>query len=260
MHAPRYALVVFAGFALLMGLAPLTIHAQAPISPDRPGIGDGSAVMASGRLQLETGYSFVERGAVNQHNIGELLFRYGVVPGLEVRAALNSFVALNGSGAQGDDAGLSDAAVGLKLNLVQGSAQPMGRPTITLVGSTTLPTGSDALSSDVAQPTLKLVYDWPLSEAVTVSANGGYTFDTGDAVTSEVGITGTLGVSVPGTPGLGFYAGYAGFFAEGPDASFAEGGVTYLLTPNSQIDLNGAVGLSEAANDFFIGAGLAHRF
>ena len=257
----RFATVWIALLLALAGFAPHAAQAQeASLTPDRPGIGDGSAVMAPGQFQVETGYRFVDGGGVDQHDIGELLLRYGVVPGLELRAALNSFVAQIGAGSADDESGLSDAGVGLKLGLVRGDGRPMGRPNLSLVASTTLPTGSDAFSSDVAQPTVKLAYDWPLSNAVAVSANAGYTFDTGDAVDGAVDVTATLGAGLPAAPGLGVYAGYAGSFTTGPDASFVEGGLTYLLHPNTQFDLNGAVGVSDAADDFFIGAGLAHRF
>ncbi|RYC29116.1 transporter [Lichenibacterium minor] len=45
-----------------------------------------------------------------------------------------------------------------------------------------------------------------------------------------------------------------------PDTYTAEAALAYLVTPTTQVDLGGFVGLNRAAPDFQISAGVAHRF
>ena len=54
------------------------------------------------------------------------------------------------------------------------------------------------------------------------------------------------------------------FFGEAPTgqgkpANSLDGGFTYALADNLQIDVLGGVGISEAAEDWFVGAGLVWR-
>lgn len=246
------------GMVLLLSLAVLTpVQAQPdPIASDRPGIGDGAATVAPGRFQVETGYSYADLGAGTQHNFGELLFRYGVTSSFELRAAVNSFIVQRGSV---DADGFGDSGIGFKYNLVRGTGRPMGPPQLTLLASTSLPTGADAFGSDELQPTIKLTYDWPLSDVATLSANGGYTFPLDDAGHGQYILIGTLGVSFPGAEGLGAYAGYAGFYDEMENQNYLEGGVTYLVNSNTQVDLNGGLRV-DGQDELFVGFGFAHRF
>jgi hypothetical protein len=46
---------------------------------------------------------------------------------------------------------------------------------------------------------------------------------------------------------------------EGKPANAVDAGLTYLLADNIQVDVLGSVGLSDAADDWFIGAGLVWR-
>ena len=54
------------------------------------------------------------------------------------------------------------------------------------------------------------------------------------------------------------FAGWAGSFSSDGDAHFAEGGLTYLPTPDIQLDLNG--GRDVERGDWFLGVGLATRW
>ena len=48
--------------------------------------------------------------------------------------------------------------------------------------------------------------------------------------------------------------------APGPPRHYADGGVTFLLRENVQLDIAGGAGLNAAAADWFIGAGISVRF
>ncbi|MGB6361714.1 MAG: transporter, partial [Thermoanaerobaculia bacterium] len=62
---------------------------------------------------------------------------------------------------------------------------------------------------------------------------------------------------------LGGYLEYFGFNSpsrSGPDSHFLDGGFTWLLSNNAQLDARAGVGLNSAAADFFVGVGAAWRW
>jgi hypothetical protein len=60
------------------------------------------------------------------------------------------------------------------------------------------------------------------------------------------------------------YIEYFGIFTEGRDSdlpqNYVDGGFTWLLTNNFQLDWRAGVGLNDSADNFFTGAGLAWRY
>ena len=225
--------------------------AQTQIASDRPGIGSGSAVVSAGVVQLETGVSYSGGGNASAYNLGEALVRVGV-SGVELELFGNSFVVLRSDTSPGlDDEGLQDAGLGVKLPLVRAVG---GRADVSLQGTLTVPTGSEAFSGDEWVPAASLLTDVALSERAALSVNAGFQFGPG-ALDDVFSLVLTPGFSVEG--GFGVYAGWAGAFSDSGDTSFAEAGVTYLATPNMQLDLNGGWSLDE--DDWFFGAGLAVR-
>ncbi len=235
---------------------------EAPLSADRPGFGDGSAVMAPGRVQIEGGYGYSEDGPVVFHALGQALVRIGVLPRVELRLGLNSFLIWDV--ADRSRSGFEDTMIGAKVGLLDGDGVPMGRPSLTLIVLTSLPTGDDRLSADVLQPEAKLATDWPLTDVLGLSVNAGVaSVATGaDGREAQYTLTLSLGAGLPSVPGLGVYAGYRLQALPGLDTSRhdLEGGATYLLNPNTQLDVNFGVNLHPAGTDaFFVGLGVARR-
>jgi hypothetical protein len=74
-----------------------------------------------------------------------------------------------------------------------------------------------------------------------------YTLAFGLGITDRLGsfleVFGDVPASAPGTP-----------------ANYFDGGLTYLLRDNLQFDVSAGVGLSHAAEDWFVGAGISVRF
>ncbi|QXD16998.1 transporter [Rhodocaloribacter litoris] len=253
----------FALFLPAFMLPALSSFAQeAPLSTDRPGFGDGSAVMAPGRIQIEGGYGYSEDGPVVFHALGQALVRIGVLPRVELRLGLNSFLIWDA--ADRSRSGFEDSMIGAKVGLLEGDGVPLGRPSLTLIVLTSLPTGDDRLSADALQPEAKLAADWPLTDVLGLSANAGVASVANGADSREAQYTLTLplGAGLPSVPGLGVYAGYRLQALPGLDTSRhdLEGGATYLLDPNTQLDVNFGAGVHPAGNDtFFVGLGVARR-
>lgn len=259
---PPLAYLMALTAALLLGLAfePAPARAQtAPLVADRPGFGDGASVVAPGTFQLECGYAFERDDGRTGHALGQLLGRVGINRWLEARPALNSFVVREGR--RGDVSGLEDASLGLKARLVPGDGQPLGRPQLAFVADASLPTGEDGIGSTEARFTAKLAADWALSSAASLTLNAGYgSFTADDVESGQALLIGTLNGTLADADNLGVYAGYAGFFGRSDNQNYVEGGVTYLLNANTQIDANGGALVDDRTRRYFIGAGLAYRF
>jgi len=144
---------------------PPTVPAAAPeltVSPDRPSFSDGCGFTPVGHLSLETGYTFTFRNRdgveTQRHNGPELLARFGLIDDrLELRVTSAGYVwsrSDSGSGGFDSTAGWSDLALGAKVKLLD---QDGAVPKLCFEGLTTVGGGSDAISSQIAEPTLKLI-------------------------------------------------------------------------------------------------------
>ena len=237
--------LLLGGVALLV--PPQAVHAQ--FAPDRPGLGDGSSVVRAQTLQAELGYAFNDNSGFTAHEFGQLLLRYGVNDFLELRGGINSYVVTDAND------GYAGTSVGAKARLWRSElAQLSG------VATTGLPTGTSRFDTrdDRARQELKLVFDGALGANLSLTVNGGLRFFYTDNAQTEWLFIPTLNSSL--NERAGFYVGYAGFYAENADANWVEGGLTYLVHPNTQIDVNTGLQLDEASDLFFLGLGLAHRF
>lgn len=233
--------------ALLLTLAPSAVQAQ--VVPDRPGLGDGSAVVGTQAIQAELGYALNDFGGATQHEVGQLLLRYGVNDFLELRGGINSYVFT-----EADD-GYNGTSVGAKVRLWRSNVAQLSG-----VATTGLPTGTGRFESrdDRVRQTLKLAFDGALGTGLSLTVNGGLSFYYTDDAATQWLVIPTLTTSI--NERTGFYVGYGGFYTENANSNFVEAGLTYLTTPSTQIDVNTGLQLDEGSDYFFIGLGLAHRF
>ncbi len=141
-----------------------------PLVSDRPDFTESAAVVGSGSLQLEAGYTFRREGAERANSAGEVLIRAGLAAWAELRVGLNSFSWLDGRGR--DSSGFEDVFLGAKLGLLPASGEAYTpRPQIALLVGTTVPTGSDGFGSHGAQPEAKLALAWSLGDRLAVGSN-----------------------------------------------------------------------------------------
>jgi hypothetical protein len=252
MRLARFSTGVLTLFLVASLGFPLSAHAQ--ISADRPGFGDGTTTVAPGTVQAGLGYAFNGNG-INNHELGQLLLRYGVTPGIELRGGVGSYV-VNESPF---DNGYAGTSVGAKVRLFQNEPSALSG-----VATLSLPTGTGAFDSmdDRARQEVKLAFDGALGEGLTLSVNGGTSFYYASGVQDErdfdVLFIPTLSFSV--AENTGAYVGYAGFYEAGPNANWVEGGVTYLYNADTQLDVNTGLRVDDNGDDFFFGIGVARRF
>jgi len=130
-----------------------------------------------------------------------------------------------------------------------------------------LPVGKSPFTSHRADPSYRFAFSHMLSEKYSFGYNLGQAWTTeqdavGDRDTRSVfQYTMALGVAVNEKTGM-----FVEFFGDiptgsgdsGPANTF-DGGLTWLLAKNVQLDLVSGVGLSDSADDWFIGTGISVR-
>jgi hypothetical protein len=132
------------------------------------------------------------------------------------------------------------------------------------MAATTLPTGSSFFSQEVLQPELRIAVGWDLTERLALGANLAYAY-MNDVIMDERfnqgGASLSLGYSL--TDRLGAFFEYFGAYPivkDGPDESFLNGGVTFLVLANFQLDARAGYGLNGLEDDFFFGLGSGVRW
>ena len=134
-------------------------------------------------------------------------------------------------------------------------------PEAALLASVSLPWGDDDVSSDEADPAFRFAFSHTLSDTVSLGYNLGAEWGTeGDSTLGSFVYTVALGVAL--SDAWGAYVelfGEEGLSASGSAHSF-DGGLTYLVRENLQLDLLAGAGLSDDADDWFAGAGVSYRF
>ncbi|MBN4049952.1 transporter [bacterium AH-315-M10] len=160
----------------------------------------------------------------------------------------------------GESLGGSDVSVGARWHLLdQDGLIPSLGATFTL----SLPTGGKRNTSDEVEPDFLLAWSYDLSDLLSVGGhvtagapaddNGHHFFQTTAAV--------SVGFSLSDKVGS-----YVEYFIIHPAERHSDSehnvgaGLTYLLTDNIQLDLQGTYGLNERATEFSIGGGIALRW
>ncbi len=268
-----------AGALLLLPLAPALAEDAAELVTDRPDQTESSLVVPRGSYQLELGWTFIhdqEDGVrLEVHEVPGTLLRVGLSDKVELRIGWTGLIDAEASRAGGapsnalgrfeaNDDGAGDGELGAKIHLVE---ERGGRPEIALLVSTSVPIGDDGFTSDRFDPALRLALAHTLSERVSLGYNLGFAFesgvgDDGDRDTlSYAFYTVALGLALSDRWGafVELYGDVPASASGGPANAF-DGGLTYLVRDGLQLDLAGGVGLSDAAEDWFVGLGLSVRW
>lgn len=238
------------------------------IITDRPDQTESASTIAPGFVQIETGAAFIsddEDGLETEtFEFPSTLLRIGLVDRVELRIAWDGLQRFEGSqdGVDFKDTGSGDTALGIKIGLTDNPAK--GLETALLIEGR-LPTGDEAFTSDRPDPSLRYIIAHELSESIGIGYNVGVVWETeGGAQGTETlasafytvatgfGLTNRLGTFVE-------LFGAVGLDTGAQDTHAFDGGFTYLVTHNVQLDIAGGFGLNSAAEDWFVGIGVSAR-
>lgn len=241
---------------------------------DRPDFTESTETIPYGRFQLEMGYTFTYDREGNDrtrdHTAPELLLRVGIVENFELRFGWLGYSFTEAQGQERTRAGRrvtneawsqgsNDFELGFKLKIAE---QDGLRPHLAILGAATFPSGSANVSSGDVEPLGALLWAYDLSENVALAGQFVLAAPVEDS-RRFVQTAASLSLGISLTDRLGTYVEYIGTFHNARDSDCAHtvnGGFTYLITNNLQIDIRAGAGLNEEADDFFTGAGLSWRF
>lgn len=245
-----------------------------PLVTDRPDFTESTETIPPGHVQLELGYTFtVDRESdvrVRDHTAPELLLRIGVHDRVELRLGWEGYAWFDaefedrtpgGRRVTRDDheEGANDLSIGFKVKLAE---QNGWVPHLGILGGITVPSGSAELTSGDVDPSLVLAWAYDLTDRFGIAGNLGVGAPTeeGDRFFQA---TGSIAAAISITDRVGTYVEYFGIYPNAEHADCAHtvnGGVTYLINNDLQLDWRIGVGLNEEADDFFTGVGLSWRF
>ena len=264
-------LVLLAG--MLMGLSGCVCPEKpGPMNTDRPGAGTSPYVVPPCYPQIELGWTHTEssgNGEKQKSDVApDILVRLGLIPDLELRLGYAGYAWEQASGenwtGSSNRSGGNDANIGFKFNFLKGTDW---LPESAFVGQLSLPVGSEGYSSERADPSFLFAFSNSLTDFLSLDYSLGPAWNTEEddfsnrhtlsvfqwAVSLGVGITEKLSGFVE------FYGDAALSDSKTPANAF-DAGLTYLLLDNFQLDASGGVGLSDAADDWYVGAGVSYRF
>ncbi len=233
---------------------------EGPLVTDRPDFTESPLAVDPGRVQVEAGYTFTRERELRLHSLGELLVRIGAANRLEFRLGLNSFGISEGT--EGETTGFEDLALGAKIELAEGSSSfDFLRPTIGLLVGAAIPTGSGPFGERGLRPQATLAVGWPVSEALSLGANLGAASASLDDKRFAI-LSGSVALGIGLSDWLGAYAEAFGFASSESrfwDSAFLNGGLTFLTSPDLQLDVRVGVSLSDPSPSYFAGLGFGWR-
>ena len=245
---------------------------------DRPDVTESTNIIAPGWAQLEVGASLAGEGpSTDALSLPGTLLRMGLSRRVEARLGWDGYQDVSADGSPGVDggscggpagpdtevcsaSGAADGEAGLKILLLERGGW---RPDLALLTFVSLPIGDDAFTSGELDPGFKALFAGDFSERVGWGANVGLAWPmeaVGGTESRRRIFSWSYSVGVGLAESLG---GFIEVFGEDPSGAAAQssldGGLTYKLTPDVQLDASGGFGLDEDAADWFVGGGLAFR-
>ncbi len=262
--------------SVALAAAPSPAHAQlTPAEPppelvtDRPDQTESASVVPAGFYQLETGLGF-ERQEAGPLTVRTLsgpgtLVRIGLGGRTELRAGWEGWVDqdIDVAGSGGFDrsvSGIGDGEIGAKVKLREEAG---ALPEMALLAGLSLPVGDEELTSDEYEPAVRLAFAHTLSNRLGLAYNLGAerSHDEGEGFTRFL-YTVALGAGFTDRIGA-----FVEVFGEEPESGAPggsqvslDGGVTYLVRPNLQLDAYAGAGLPDDAPDWLAGLGVSVRW
>lgn len=241
--------------AFVFSVSGSTVFAQdpAPFSAERPGFTNGVGTVAPGYFQLEYGYRYSHDGGSTTHQLGEGgQIRAPLKEYSEVRFGLPAYFSQRGAN------GFGDSSLSLKYRFRDADVGHFGLATIF---GTTLPTSPSGVGDSFWKPFISLEFSQPLNERWELQASGSYTRAGREHRFDQTAVALNLGYNADDRTSV-FVETYRFVAGEGiKDATYIDGGVTFMANRSTQFDINGGFGVSsDVRKDYFLGFGVARRW
>jgi hypothetical protein len=150
----------------LASCAALAQEKQEALVSDRPDLVETSEVVGKGRVQLETGVLVERQRSADERGrtyTTPTLLRIGLSDSVELRLESEGRTVEHSrekaSGERSTSAGYADTSIGFSWHVQDGQGM---RPSLAVLASADLPTGSKRMRGDGVRPSLRVVGEWDL--------------------------------------------------------------------------------------------------
>ncbi len=241
---------------LLAALVPIAnnlLYADGVVA-DRPGFSTGTYSVPPGRYNIEMGYSYTFDSTTSENDSQSFpLFelRTGVTENMEFDILWDGW----SMSRDFENGSVADITIGGKYRLVKNDLY-----NITMMALATLPTGDESdFELQGISPLVGLLWDYTANEYI--SYFGTLQTSTYKEQKRIYDFQTAIGLSIAHTEKIGsFLEIYTILPSSGLSKEYViDGGFTYMLRKNIQLDINGGVGLNEESNSF-VGFGIAIGF
>lgn len=244
----------------------LNAYAQNPppeLVTDRPDQTESAAVVPSKSVQIETGF-VLENDRTNtmdltSYTLNTTLVRIGILQTLELRLGLEYMRQIEKNlvnDVTSVDQGFSPLSAGFKIKI---SEEEGWMPAMAFLAGITLPaTGDKHYRPTYSVPSMRLAFAHTLTERLSLGYNLGAEWNSDEPIPSWF-YSAALGFAL--LPKVGVYVESYGFIPEEGNISehLVDAGITYLVTPNFQLDVSAGAGINPGAYDSFVSAGFSLR-
>jgi Putative MetA-pathway of phenol degradation len=235
-----------------------SVSPVAPIEPDRPDVTNGTHIVDVGLLQVEVGVQRARMGS-SQRNLGTpLTVRLGVLEWLEARVGTDGF--LHQTDTSSSVSGAGNVQLGAKVRLF---ADPGGIPVLSILPTVNLPVASvsKGLGSGDSDVTLAVLTGTDLGRTSHIDFNYGIgAIGAGQERPHFTQHLVSVSVSHSVTEQLSPYIEGFWFSRQDPDGGHVfsvDAGLTQAFTARLAVDGGVAVGLTRAAPDLTVFAGVS---
>ena len=229
---------------------------------DRPDQTESTVIVPKNSLQIETGFVFEkvknENFEIDNWGIATTLLRYGVWDNFELRLGsyYQSTQAKNlESEADSTQSGFGPLVLGFKVYVVEEKGI---RPEIAVLANMTLRHfGNLDYRPVYSFPTAILLFSHTLSDRFSIGYNTGFRYNGSNADGFFI-YSFVTGYSI--TKKLSAFGEVYGNFDHGHRPNHKiDGGFTWLVKPNFQLDISGGTGFDDKIDKYFVSAGFTWR-
>jgi len=264
MENRKTVLSLTAGIVLAAFGSPYADHME--LITDRPDRSESSHTVPRGSMQIESGWGFArhEEGRITEerHEILGSLLRYGLNDRVEFRLGWSGY--LRQSGAGEIEKGAGDATLGTKIFMWEEKGV---LPEAAFLAGVSLPVGEEHFTSHEPDPSFRYAFSHSLSDRFGLSYNLGASWVTElhqpDEKHTHSFFNYTAAFSMELNSRMGLFTEFFGdipFNSGHLPANNLDGGLTFLILENLQLDLAAGAGLSKETDDWFLGLGVSARF
>lgn len=238
------------------------------LAPDRPDTTESPITVDAGHFQVETSFFDYTRDTSDGIRTqiltyGSLNLKAGLTNDTDIQFVFDSYAVEKSKdldAEETEEAGsFSDVTVRLKMNLWGNDG---GRTAFAIFPFLEIPTGTE-LSSDHVEGGLILPFSLGINDGLDLGmmmeTDAVCNTDTGDY---ELVVVHTVVLGIALADPAGLYLEYVGSAGTGEQEYLAifSSGLTFLITPDFQLDAGVRVGLNDAAEDFECFSGMTVRF